>query len=243
MSPYSELKNASGRSTSFQVLAFLIVADIALAISFITSVALRNNYDIEISTFLNFNNQISLASVWGYSKYVLAIALFYAIYRESRNVGYMFLCGILSFLLLDDAGELHDKVAQALGKYLDFGPLVAMSLQDRGEPLVYITMAAIIAGLLIGAYRRLVDTDRQTFVNFTWAIFLLAVCGAAIDVAWQVWATFTDTSLFGDTMAAAMEDGGELIGVSLLLVIALDRLLFMVFKATAAQTDTARFNA
>jgi hypothetical protein len=69
----------------------------------------------------------------------------------------------------------------------------------------------------------------QTFINFTWVIFLLATFGAAFDVVHAVF--FADAGFLsvGDVVATAIEDGGELLSVSLFVFVGLDRLLVHIY--------------
>lgn len=226
--PRSELRIAEGGMASKRVLSVLLVADIGFMVLYVLSAFLFQLYEIQIHQFLYFNTENSLASTWGYAKYGFALALFYALFRESKNVGFVLLIAILLILLLDDAAELHDKLGLALGRYLDFGLFAGLEGQDRGEPVVYVFMAAIIFTLLYISFGYFKSSNMQTFINFTWALLLLAFFGAAFDVVHAVF--FADTEFLSalDVVATVIEDGGELLAVSLFVFVGLDRLLVQV---------------
>jgi hypothetical protein len=227
--PRSELRLAGGGMASNRAMSVLIVADVAFILLYVVTAFLFQQYEIHIHQFLYFNTEDSLASIWGYAKYGFALALFYAIFRETRNVGYGLLFAILLIFLLDDAAELHDRFGRALSSYLDFGPFAGLEGQDRGESVVYVFMALIIFTLLYIAFGYLKSSDMQTFINFTWVIFLLATFGAAFDVVHAVF--FADAGFLsvGDVVATAIEDGGELLSVSLFVFVGLDRLLVHIY--------------
>jgi hypothetical protein len=229
--PDSELRQNGGGLASVRVMTVLLLADALFIVLYIISVGLFEIYDIQIHQFLYFNSEYSLASVWGYSKYGFALALFYAVFRDTRNTGYLLLSFILLILLLDDAAELHDRLGLLIGPYLDFGPFTQMDVQDRGEPFVYVLMAVIIFSLLFGAYGPLKKSNRLTFLNFMWAIFMLAFFGAALDVAHGFLSAYTAQSYMRDLVATVVEDGAELIAVTFLVFAGIDRLLVQTMVA------------
>jgi hypothetical protein len=223
--PKSELRETGVTSASLNVLRIMIFADLTFVLLYLISAFLWLNYEIKIHHFLYFNTMNSLASNWGYAKYGFAVALFYAVYRYSGRVGYIYILGVLLLLLLDDAAELHDRIGRFIAPYLEFGPLTEMVGQNRGEPFVYLAMAIIIFTSIYLAYDSLKVSERQPFINFTWAILLLAFFGAGLDVLHGLLSTFTNLPALGEIAATALEDGGELVAVSLLVFAGLDRLL------------------
>ncbi len=209
-------------------LVFILLADLGLVAIYLLSVLVERLFGIPVTSTADLNLRYSLASTYNYSKFFIAAALLLALAFFHRRAGYVWLAALFLFFLVDDALEVHDKLAHSLGDWIEIGIMSSLSPQNRGEPLVYLGMLAITASLLFGARRSMRGAHHGVWLAFTLAVVALALFGAGIDMVHGVINAMTGDGTLAsllDTAFIVLEDGGEGIAASVIVWLALDGML------------------
>lgn len=139
---------------------------------------------------------------------------------RNRSTLYLSWSLLFAFLLLNDAAGLHEKAGVLLSKKLAFEGWFQIRAIDFGELLA----AAIIGVLFLGAiaitHRQSDRSTRKFSKQLTMLLFALAFFGVPIDMLHVAMKT---PAL--DPLLIALEDGGELIVMSLITSFVLSRSL------------------
>ncbi len=115
---------------------------------------------------------------------------------------------VFLWVLADDAASIHERLGEQLGARLGLPALAGLDPQDLGELLV-MAAAGGLALLLVGAaHRGTRGPERQLSWRLLALLALLAGFGVGLDMA---------ASALRSGWLGFVEDGGEMIGVSLLL--------------------------
>lgn len=131
------------------------------------------------------------------------------------------------FFLFDDALGLHEHVGAALARHPGLTTVMGLRAQDMGE-LAFIGLAAGLILPLIALGYRLAAPDRRVLPRRLFmAMVLLGICGVGADMAHQ--------ALPGGLFWVIVEDGGEMLAISLALTLVLETAFASPLGATAAR--------
>ena len=172
---------------------------------------------------------VFVASVWNYGKFMAVVAALTLIWVRERRASLLIMTGLFLFMLVDDYYELHDQIARALGENISIGALDGLHPQNRGELFVYATILAFVVPLLWFALKN-VQPDARAFVGaLAVGLLMIGLFGVAIDVLHGVL-----DAMLGELSEAIrkiinrlmtiLEDGGEMVAVSVCAWLCLARL-------------------
>ena len=154
----------------------------------------------------------SYAEVFQYVKQFWLILMLVSIYVRVKNVLYLCLASLFSFLLLDDYASFHEQWGEQLGQWLNFRPMLMLQPYDFGELVVLLSYAAIAGPLLLYGFR----TATKDTKRFLWEVICLLFALGVFAVGLDVLHALSLPELISNTIGAC-EDGGEMIVVSLLV--------------------------
>lgn len=128
---------------------------------------------------------------------------------RSRSPVYLVLTAAFTYILLDDAAEIHERGGIVLERVLGLQPALGLRAQDLGEVLVFAIVGALL--LLGGAVAyRFSDMRSRSVARFiVVAVLVLAFFGIGMDMVHQILA---ETRLA--FLVEVVEDGGELFVMS-----------------------------
>ena len=156
-----------------------------------------------------------------YAKFAALATAAAALALWRREFGWLWWAFLFAFLCFDDAYEAHEQVGRQLGDWLAVqmgmdprGHLLSFRWRDLGEALYLGGAALLILGPLVAAYRRGGPVFRKASRRLAVMLLLLIICGIGFDLLHR-------NSLLQEFravvhMIALMEDGGELVVVSLM---------------------------
>ena len=145
----------------------------------------------------------SLGEIGNYLKYVVAGVLLWRAGPGHRGIALVF-----AILLLDDAGNLHERLGDAIGDVLGVS-------DDIGELGGFALLGLPVLMLLARGWMRSDAAGRAGIAGIAVILAALTVCGIGADLA---------ASFFGGAARLALilvEEGGEMIFTSLLAAQAL----------------------
>jgi hypothetical protein len=157
----------------------------------------------------------SLSEILGYGFSFLAAVLFFLVGIERRSRTGIFLFILMAFVWLDDAAGYHERVGEWLTEALSLPAVGGLRAQDLGELLAWAFAGGAMLGVLVFALIRPRPGDLGMLGLFFLCFALLIACGVALDML-HVLAPVELGSEIG-----VIEDGGELIALALIAVIAI----------------------
>lgn len=194
---------------STRLLLFLLIGDLLFVIVHL----------ILVFTPLSANNAFYLDVDGGYAewfqylKLVGIVWLLATLVRGQRQPLYAVWLALFAFLLLDDALRIHETVGLWLANVTGLPPLVGLRPRDLGELLFAGLAALFLLTALVVAYQRSNGRARRFSLSLIAALLALGCVGVGLDMLEQMvtaWPTLHE-------LLVALEDGGELIVVSVLV--------------------------
>lgn len=127
------------------------------------------------------------------------------------------------YLLLDDAGEIHEKLGAFFTNQLVIPGMFNLRGQDFGELLVIGIVVGVFLTLITVTYRFGDATSRKVSKHLIMMMFALAFCGVILDLF-----HIAASSPSLDPILMLLEDGGELVIMSFIAAYVLS--LFELFQ-------------
>lgn len=163
----------------------------------------------------------SYSERFSYLKTGLAALLLLLLYERRRAVTYLAWGLTLSFILLDDALELHERTGAALISHAGLPTVAGIGGDLYAEMILWLSAAVPLLGLIALGYRR----DRGLRRLSRWFLGLLAALfffGGVVD-ALHAAAPYVEqpTVRFFLARTLLLEDGGEMVVLSLLCALTL----------------------
>lgn len=195
-------------------LAALLVADLAFIAVFVMY-AFAEHYGIRDSLFRG-NVKFSFVDggypeIYGYAKEALLTMFFVAAFARSRQAVYLALALLFAICALDDSMALHE----AMGRYL----AATTGVPDSSGELVGWSLLGSIPMLAIAAaYRRSDPTSRRHAEAVLLAFAILLFFAIGMDVVHALVQRYVSGF---QTVLTILEDGGELLTLTLLCMMSL----------------------
>ncbi len=160
-------------------------------------------YTDGIPFYFQIGRDWAAPEILNYIKWVVAGVASAALYLRSRDAGHLSLAIIFLIALADDAGQIHETLANNVMDYaLTNGIEIAHS---TGELFVFAGLG-LISGtiLLVGFWMASSETRRQMLIASA-LIFLGVICAVFID--W--WHSHYEDGLILEALLGIVEDFGE----------------------------------
>ena len=202
-----------------RILGTLLVADLAFIAVFVTY-AFAEHYGIRDSLF-HGNVKFSFVDgsypeIYGYVKESLLTVLFVAAYARSRQPVYLALALLFAMCALDDSLALHE----AAGRYLAATSGLSRS---AGEFVGWSLLGSVPMLAILTAYRRSDAMSRRHAQAVLLAFAILLFFAIGMDVVHAVVQRYVTGF---QTVLTILEDGGELLTLTLLCMVSLGILRF-----------------
>ena len=169
------------------------------------------------------------------------LLLVVAAFRRRAGVLVVF-AAFSAYLLIDDYFQFHERMGTAFGQWFDREVMYLQGLATHlGEALYLGAVGVVVVTTFAVAYRFAQREVRRTAVTVAVLYAALAFFGVAVDI---VHAPFIDAPVI-DPIFIALEDGGEIAVMSLIVTCALglafgarDRVATAVPETTVAPTSS-----
>ncbi len=155
----------------------------------------------------------SHSEFYQYIKFFWIIVLLISVLIATRSKGYLSWILVFSYFLLDDALQIHEDWGLVFGNLVAIDPPLGLRERDVGEVVVFALFGIVLMAGVAWAYFRSSKTFRNVskdLLIFT-AVFVFFV--VFVDV---IHAAFSFGSIM-NTVVVILEDGGEMLIVSLML--------------------------
>ncbi len=205
-------ENAREQSASL-FLILLLCADFAF-IGFHTIEVLVPNLN---NPLLSLEKDSGYPELYQYIKWFWIIILFIFISTKRRTVNYYVWGIFFTYLLLDDALEIHENVGSLIARNLNFTPPFGLRLQDIGELAVAGTVGVVLCFFVLLAYLYGSKSFKKMSYDILLLILALAFFGVIIDTVHVISYLSNRIGWKVSAILAVIEDGGEMFVASFIL--------------------------
>ena len=180
--------------------------------------ALKFFGSLEAGSFAYFKvtQEGGIPEFFNYFKLCLASVVLMLIYRRSRIPIYLILALIFTYALLDDAFTLHERLSLDLAEALALPEMWRQS--TYAQPLYFAIVATLSVPILLGGWINANSTHRRLSLALIASLCALAFFAVFVDF---VHSLISDYSRVADKALALVEDGGEMLVVTLSCWVAL----------------------
>jgi hypothetical protein len=193
---------------TFAFLALLLSADVGFIV-----LHLIHAYTPYLSSIdYSLETDRGYAEVFQYIKEYWIAGMLAVLFARTRQAVYCTWSLLFGYLLFDDAFQVHERVGRMLRKagYFSDSPLTGLSAQDFGE-LTVSAFAGITFLVLIGSTYLLSTPDaKQVSKRLVALLGIIILFGVFVDMLHSAM-----ESLPGSSILAVVEDGGEMLAVSI----------------------------
>lgn len=165
------------------------------------------------SSYFSLKRDLGYAEFFQYTKFLWIIILLIHIIRKTGVWQYISWLAVFTYFLADDAFQLHENIGRSIAGNLDFVAPFNLRLQDIGELTVFAIAGMVLAVLLALSYWKGSQTFRNITIDLLILTAILAFFGIFVDAA----EIGVDLGLFIKETLGLIDDGGELIVVSVML--------------------------
>ncbi|WP_299787138.1 hypothetical protein [uncultured Marivita sp.] len=145
--------------------------------------------------------------------------------RRQRSMD-LFWCLAFGYLFIDDAFQYHETMGQWLAATFGFEPAFSLRAKDFGEMLATALATSILLTAFLIGYRAANGAERAHAKAFAALFVLLGFFGVVIDMLHIAFRQPSDLpGRLAFRMFGLIEDGGELVTGSVMLIFALAILL------------------
>lgn len=163
------------------------------------------------------NEAFTLGKDFGYAEIVqyckeLAVAvLLFKVFQKTRDYIFVVWSAFFSYLLFDDSIQIHEKIGNMISHHLvSTGALMGdLRMQDFGEMIVSAVVGVMFLLFFIKYFYKSSQATRTISYNIIAFVTLLLFFGVFIDIAHM--------AIPGIKGMGSLEDGGEMIAMSLLV--------------------------
>lgn len=194
----------------------LVLSDLALLLVHLlhklTVYYLKSNELFLYNPLFAIETDLGLAESFQYVKEFWIVLMLCALARKHRQPSYLSWGSLFFYILLDDAGQIHEHLGRWISSYFRFQSLLGMGTEDMGQLAVYVVIGLLFLLLFVPA---LLQGDKK-FRNFSLQLGLifmvLTFCGAGIDAI-----NITNRPLWVRGLATLLEEGGEMVVMSVVV--------------------------
>jgi len=211
-----------------QVLAVLLCVTLGIILIFSLSGIWDDRFAVAHILHHNFNLGLdsSVAEKFNHGLAFLA-AFFLLIARlQVRSRALVFLTVLYGAIWFDDSARYHERAGEKLGRALDLPYRFGLGPQEYGELLAWAILGVILALVFLWSWAGRRGGDGGVIAPFFLCFVLLALCGIGADMLHNVMPPYLDL------LMQVIEDGGEMIAVTLSAALA-----FGVYRNVNAYFD------
>jgi hypothetical protein len=181
-------------------------------------------YSREVADLGFSDNRFSLyqdagfGELYQYPKTFLIVLLLIGLSLRPARRSYLIWAGLFLYLLLDDSLRLHERLGRTVAGQLEYIPGLQLRAQDFGELTVLAVVGLLFAVFLALAWQRSDRDFRRDSKYLTLLVGCLALFGVVLDMVHVIVRAREAAGaigLLGVTAIGLLEDGGELVAMSL----------------------------
>ena len=154
---------------------------------------------------------------------------------ESDDLLFLAWTGLFAYFFIDDSFQFHETVGLWLSERLNFSAAIGLRARDFGELLVTGFATLSFVAVLLMTYRHGQHESRRITRVLLSMLLILAFFGVVVDMVHILFLEVPLGSAFG-----VVEDGGEMLVMSLILWYVVKQFLFRDAMVTSSVTSNQR---
>jgi hypothetical protein len=181
----------------------------------------------------NIETDRGYAEVYQYIKFFWIFLNFISISFIQSKLSYLTWASLFFYLLLDDSLSLHERLGKQVSSSLNFEDLMYLRSRDFGELLISFSVFLIFLILFAVVTSRSAKQFRKDSRILIVMLFGLAICGIGFDMIHVMVGSLPGSigrNLFD--LMGILEDGGEMVFVSIICCYSLSKILIFERRAT-----------
>lgn len=151
--------------------------------------------------------------MFGYLKSLSIVLLLISVPQVWKRPVYLTFLPIFTFILLDDALQVHERLGLRIEEALALQRFDAPMRIGPGQVLVWTIVGVALLPVAVAALVRSPEEDRRNGILLMGALAVLALFGVVVDM---VHAVLRKAFRGADDLIIVIEDGGEQLALSLI---------------------------
>lgn len=168
---------------------------------------------------LSLNIDQSMPEAFQYVKELWIVLLLIITYIKRKEAVYLIWTLLFTFFLIDDFAGIHENLGGIISKGTSFIPAMDFISKDLGEFLGVAIIGLIFLGVFLIAFFKSKRKGRRASVTLGFLVSALLFFGIAVDL---IHAAFRGSSMVIYEFLALVEDGGEMLVMTLILWFAIN---------------------
>ena len=156
------------------------------------------------------------AESFQYIKEFWIVLMFFIFALRKSKFLYFNWAAVFGYMLLDDCGEIHEKLGFKISSYLASVPPFGLRTQDIGELAVFIIFGFVLLLPLLVCFYMSDENERMVSKYLFAMLIAFGVFGIFFDMLNMIIVGMR-SSPFLEQITAVIEDGGEMIIMSIIL--------------------------
>lgn len=149
-----------------------------------------------------------------YVKELWIVLLLILTYIKRKEAVYLIWTFLFTFFLVDDFTGIHENLGGIIAKGTALIPALDFISKDMGEFLGVAFIGLIFLGVFLNAFFKSKRKDRRASVTLSFLVSALLFFGIVVDL---IHAAFRGSSMVIYEFLALVEDGGEMLVMTLIL--------------------------
>lgn len=172
---------------------------------------------------LSLNIDQSMPEAFQYVKELWIVLLLILTYIKRKEAVYLIWTFLFTFFLVDDFAGIHENLGGTISQGTALIPALDFISKDMGEFLGVAIIGLIFLGVFLVVFFRSKRKDRRASVTLGFLVSALLFFGIAVDL---IHAAFRGSSMVIYEFLALVEDGGEMLVMTLILWYAMNMKYF-----------------
>lgn len=202
--PAPSLDPSADRASSI-LLILLIAADLG----FMAFHILHSYSSIATDPRFSLAEERGFPEVFQYVKLFWTVVMLMMLFAHRRRPIFCSWGVLFLYLLVDDAGALHEHIGEWIAETLDFAPMFGLKAHDFGELAVSAVAGTTLLSLIGVAHVFSTPAERRFSVAMAGLLAALVFFGVGVDMLHSALDTIP-----GSDLLTLIEDGGEMLVVS-----------------------------
>ena len=196
-----------------RTLAILLSLDIVFIILhalLVYLVFIRIDFDWSITPFM-LNNDDGYPEMFQYLKFLAAIIMLIYLLIKGKGIGYISWLLLFVLMLFDDSLKLHERFGAWVVEKFNYKPMFGLRDVDLGELTFVALFGIVLLFFIVIGYYYGDKKYRKTNIDLGILFFILLCFGVGVDMIHE----FVEYNRYSDLLIILIEDGGEMIALSL----------------------------
>lgn len=207
------MESITARDEIFRCAAVLLVLLLCGDLAFIAIHAANELFRAVPNPLLDLSKDKGYPEVFQYLKFFWIVILLVLTAIKHGSLSMISWILVFAYFLVDDCLRLHEDLGRGLAAHFGFQPRFGLRSKDLGEFCISSGAGVMLAVALVWAWRRGDRHFRSFSRDMLLLLGLLIFFGVGFDAAHII----LDFGWWAGFLLGAMEDGGEMVAVSLIL--------------------------